>query len=134
MTNFLTPDEQKTLGVAGGEWAQGPAPSPEGPAHPEPVEGPCLPGWQRITEDAVVCRGPALFYGAVLTAAAAVSAVFYDGVNASGRRIIGLETSAAVQVTVPALFPAPILLKDGLYVDVSAAPDDLLVLYSPLPG
>ena len=134
MTNLLSPEEAQRYGVAPPE---GPAPAEPATTPsptPAPYPPPCLPGWQRIAADTLLCRGPLLFYGAILTAAAAVSAVFYDGVNANGRRLFGLETSAAVQVCVPALFPVPIPLKDGLYVDVSAAPDDLLVIYAPLPG
>jgi len=134
MTNLLSPDEARQYGVAPPE---GPAPdvgAPLAAPEPAPYPPPCLPGWQRIEADALLCRGPVLFYGAILSAAAAVTVTFYDGVNIAGRRLFGLETSAAVQVCVPALFPVPIPLEDGLYVDVSAAPDDLLVIYAPLPG
>lgn len=134
MTNLLSPEEAQRYGVSPSE---GPAPAEPGtPAPPPPVEypPPCLPGWQRIAADALVCRGPVLFYGAILAAAAATTVIFYDGVNAAGRRVCGLETSVGFQVCVPALFPVPIPLEDGLYVDVSAAPDDLLVIYAPLQG
>jgi hypothetical protein len=90
--------------------------------------------WQRITEDTVLGRGPILFWGAVLSHSANASAIFYDGVNASGRRVFSLRTVTSVVETVSAILSKPLLLEDGLYVDLSAAPEDLLVLYESLPG
>jgi hypothetical protein len=134
MTQFLTPEEMKTLGVAPdvGPPVVGTPVGAQSPA--PPVEGPCLPGWQRITEDTAVCRGPALFYGAILTSdgVGATEAIFYDGVNASGRRLFRLL--ALTTATLPLFFPVPIPLEDGLYVDVGSNLGDLFLIYAPLPG
>jgi hypothetical protein len=90
--------------------------------------------WQRITEDTVLGRGPILFWGAVLTHSAVATAIIYDGVNAGGRRVMSLHLDGVVSYTLPALLPRPILLPNGLFIDVSTAPDDLIVFYESLPG
>lgn len=93
-----------------------------------------LPGWQRITEDTVVCRGPVLFYGAILTSdgLGATAVIFYDGVNTAGRRLFRLLATATE--TLALLFPVPIPLEDGLYIDVGSNLGDLFLLYAPLVG
>lgn len=105
---------------------------------PEPTPGlspPCpWSGWERITADALLSRGPVLFRGLVLSDAAAIVATVYDGLNALGRPVCSVQTVAAVTQTVPVLLDPPILLQNGLFVALSAVPDDCLVLFAPLPN
>jgi hypothetical protein len=134
MVQYLTREEAQSLGAAPPEvGAPLAAPSPS-PAHPEPVEGPCHLPFQRIEADTVISRAPVLFWGAILTSdgVGATEAIFYDGVNANGRRLFRLL--ALITATLPLILPKPILLEAGLYVDVGSNLGDLFVLYSPLPG
>jgi hypothetical protein len=105
---------------------------------PEPSPGPSLPcpaaGWENITASDCLSRGPVLFRGLVLSDALAIVATVYDGVNANGRRVCSVQTVAAVVQTVPLLLEKPLLLQNGLFVNLSAAPDDCLVLFDPLPS
>jgi hypothetical protein len=134
MTQYLTPKEAQDLGVTAAAdlaVAAGETPSPRPPA-PSPL--PCFPGWQRITADTLLCRGPALLYGAVLTSDGVGTAdvILYDGPNTSGRRLFQLL--APTTQSVPVILPAPVPLEDGLYIDVGSNVGDLFILYAPLPG
>jgi hypothetical protein len=105
---------------------------PESPPVPSP--SPCYTGWEPIYADALLSRGPVLFHGLVLSDAAAIVATVYDGINALGRRVCSVQTDGLVPNTVPMLLNKPILLQSGLFVALSAAPDDCLVLFDPLPN
>jgi hypothetical protein len=91
-------------------------------------------GWENITDSALLSRGPVLFWGLVLTDVLEIWAVVYDGVNANGRRVCSVKTIVAAVGTAPLLLEKPLLFQNGLYVSLSAAPDDCLVLFDPLPS
>jgi hypothetical protein len=111
-------------------------PTPETGPEPTPAPSPtpCTTGWERIVATGLVSRGPVLFWGIVLSDAASIVATVYDGINALGRPVCSVQNLVAVVQTVPMLLPRPILLQDGLFVVLSAAPDDCLVLFDPLPN
>jgi hypothetical protein len=89
--------------------------------------------WQRIAADTFVTRGPILLWGAMLYSSVDCLATLYEGANTSGRRITSLYVDATTHFTDRFLLPKPILLEDGLYVDVSVAPDDLILFYEHVP-
>lgn len=101
---------------------------------PAPSPSPCYTGWEPILADALLSRGPVLFRGLVLSDALAIVATVYDGINANGRRVCSAQTVAGVTQTVPIHLDPPIRLQNGLFVALSAAPDDCLVLFDPLPN
>jgi len=83
--------------------------------------------WVRLAADTAVLRGPLNLSAAILTDDASGTNVFYEGVNTSGRRLFSIMTIAGVVHTVPVYFSEAIYLERGLYVDVAATIDDLLV-------
>lgn len=88
--------------------------------------------YERVTADALVCRGPCLFSGAVILASAAGGdASIYDGHEAvSGRQVITLKGDA--NISNPVILSGPVSLGEGLYVAIGANCDEVLVLYTPL--
>ena len=111
-----------------------PYPPETGPdATPAPSPSPCTTGWERIVASALLSPGPVLFWGIVLSDAASIVATVYDGPNAAGRPVCSAQNLVAVVQTVCIILERPILLQNGLFVNLSAAPDDCLVLFDPLP-
>jgi len=102
---------------------------PAGSSPPSPAVG-----WERIALSDCLARGPVLFWGIVLSDALAIVATVYDGVNAAGRQVFSAQTVAGVTQTVPVLLTRPLLLQHGLFVGLSALPDDCLVLFESLPS
>ena len=88
--------------------------------------------YERVTADSLVCRGPCLFYGAVILASAAGGdASLYDGEDAdSGRHLITLKGDA--NISNPVIPPAPVALGEGLFAAIGENCDEVLVLYLPL--
>jgi hypothetical protein len=106
-------------------------PSPDPPPGPSP---PCpAVGWEHIVASGALSLGPVLFWGIVLSDALAIVATVYDGPNALGRPVCSAQTVAGVIQTVPILLEKPLLLQNGLFVNLSASPDNCLVLFDPLP-
>jgi len=105
---------------------------------PEPSPGPLPPcpavGWENITASDCLSRGPVLFWGLVLNAAVPLTAIIHNGRNAIAPRVCSATTNPGVLVTILILLPKPILLQNGLYLELTAAPDDCLVLFDPLPS
>jgi hypothetical protein len=110
-------------------------PEPASPPGPAPAPAPYTwnphIAWDRLTADNRVVRGPVLFGGALLTSdgVGAAAATFYDGMNASGRRLFRLNAPSAE--TKEVIFTAPILLTVGLFIDVGANVEDVFALFSP---
>jgi len=91
-------------------------------------------GFQRITADAQVGRGPLRVFNIVLTddGVGNADATFYEGANASGRRLFTLKV--AQHHTRPLTFSKGLHLQDGLYVDVGTNVLEVFVLYESLEG
>jgi hypothetical protein len=111
------------------------APEPAPPPGPAPAPAPYTwnphIAWDRLTADNRVVRGPVLFGGALLTSdgVGAAGATFFDGMNASGRRLFRLNAPSGE--TKEVIFTAPILLTVGLFIDVGANVEDVFALFSP---
>ena len=95
---------------------------PEGP--------PC--GWDRFTEDTLVTERPCWLYGVVVSDNAAGVTVVFDGRNANGRRMFSLRTILSVVETLSVMFPHPLPVRNGLFVDIPAGVDDVLVAWRPM--
>jgi hypothetical protein len=85
--------------------------------------------WQRIAADTFVTRGPINLWGLILTddAVGAADVTLYEGANTDGRRLFTLRTIQ--NQSNPCFFPVPILLEDGLYVDVGTNVLEAFILY-----
>lgn len=93
-----------------------------------------MKGWQRITADAVVGRGPLKLYGVLLTddGVGNADATLYEGANAGGRRLFTLKTLQ--HTTRPLTFPDGLHLQDGLFVDVGTNVLEVFLHYETLEG
>ena len=89
-------------------------------------------GWQRVTEDSLVARGPVEFWGihGRSTAGSAGTIVVFDGANALGRRYQGYVIPQ--NTTERHLEEEPIYFERGLFVDIDAGISMVLVRYRPL--
>lgn len=89
--------------------------------------------WARVTADALVCRGPCLFYGAVILASAAGGdASIYDGHHAEeSRKLVTLKGDANISNAV--IPPVALGLGEGLFVEIGANCDEVTVFYTPTP-
>lgn len=88
--------------------------------------------YERVTADALVCRGPCVFVGAVILASVAGGdASIYDGHEAtSGNKVLTLKGDANISNAIAP--PVPIRFGNGLFVDIGANCDEVTVFYSPL--
>lgn len=88
--------------------------------------------YRNLSADALVWRGPSLFYGAViLTSVTGGDATIYDAQSAdTPRKVIRLEGIA--NESRPVMLPKPALLGEGLYVHVGSNVTEIVVFYEPL--
>jgi hypothetical protein len=85
--------------------------------------------YARTAADLVVSTDPTLLFGAViLTSVTGGDATIYDGRDASsGSKVITLEGIA--NQSTPVMFPQPVTLQSGLFVDVGSNVTEVLVLW-----
>lgn len=91
-------------------------------------------GWQRITADAQVGRGPLKLHNVLLTCDGVGNAdiTLYEGANTGGRRLFTLKALQHQSNTFP--LPGGLLLQDGLFVDVGTNVLEAFIVYEPLEG
>lgn len=88
--------------------------------------------YSNLSADALVWRGPCLFYGAVLlVSVTGGDATIYNAQSPDApRKVIRMEGIADQSTP---FFPAkPVLLGEGLYVDVGSNVTEIVVFYEPL--
>ncbi len=91
---------------------------------------PC--GWDRFTEDTLVTELPCWLHGIVVSDDATAATIVYDGRNTSGRRMLSVRTVVAVTETVAVIFRQPLPVWNGLFVDVPAGVEDVLIAWRPM--
>ncbi len=88
----------------------------------------------RLTSDGVALTGPGKLWGVLVANGAGGYVVIYDGVNARGRRLFSTRLTTGITETVPAMFPSPIPVEQGIFVDSGGTTmEDILVIFEPLP-
>lgn len=88
--------------------------------------------WQRLDTDSRFIRGPIRLWGVVLTSDGLgnAAAALYEGANIDGRRLLVID--APEYQTVPLMFPKPIYLERGLYLEPAVNVLDVLIIYESL--
>jgi len=116
-----------------------PSSGPPAPAPPALSPGPPPPYRQleyaasvRITATSAVAGGPALFWGILLTGAASILAIVFDGQNASGRQILSRRTLATITENADAILPKPILCRNGIFVSLTGEPNDCTIIFEAI--
>ncbi len=89
-------------------------------------------GWEAITADAVLARGPVYVFSVAVQAAAGGTAVaaVYDGQNANAGRSFNVQAPANGQTQLR--FDPPLPFQRGLFVDLDANCTEVLVSFAPL--
>lgn len=87
--------------------------------------------WKYVTADELLSKGPCELIYAKLTPATDVgSAIFYDGENATGKKILELATSQLYNCEVAPC--VPIYCRRGLYIGTVTTVDGILVMWREL--
>lgn len=85
--------------------------------------------WLWLAEDEIVSREPCHFGGVVLnTSSDGGDVSVYDGTFANTPRLVGTFQALANQAN-PILFPKPLRLRNGLFIDVGSNVTGVLVAY-----
>jgi len=88
--------------------------------------------WKYIVADEILSLQPCeLVYARLTSATAAGSAIFYDGENATGEKILELATGGLYNCEVAP--PVPIYCRKGLYVGSVTTVDGILVQWREIP-
>lgn len=89
--------------------------------------------YTNVSADAMITNEPTLLYGAVILCRdLGGDATIYDGRDAtSGRKVMVLN--GREDISVPIMFPKPILLPLGLFVGVGEDVTDLVLLWERGP-
>lgn len=91
-----------------------------------------FPAYTPLDADRRLSDTPAMFYGVVVLASADGGDVtIYDGLDAGSGRLVG-RFEGLNNVSNPVLFPCPVPLDRGLFVDVGSNITEVLVLWRPL--
>lgn len=89
-------------------------------------------GWTRLTGDAQVTEGPALLYGLVLlTSVTGGDVTVYAAGGPQPARQVG-RFEAIADDSHPILFPSPLRMDGGIYVDVGSSVAEVLILWEGL--
>lgn len=89
-------------------------------------------GWIYLTSDAVVTTRPCLLHSVTVRASASGGIVsLYEGRDASSGRIVDVVAGAAT-VSTQIVYPTPLLLARGLFVDFGSNVTSAQVSYTPL--
>ena len=85
--------------------------------------------YQRVTSDQLVSRTPIWIYSLVITSngTAEADATIYDGESTSGDAVLTLYTVDESMAQL--VFPEPLYLHKGLYVDIGSNVTEVLVQY-----
>lgn len=88
--------------------------------------------YRTLTEDEEISRGRTLFFGVQITSVAAASGevIVRDGGNVTGRLVMRYRVPA--NETRDFTLPRPILLEQGLYLQVGDNVSECLVLFHPV--
>lgn len=89
-------------------------------------------GWARVTADQLVWRGPCVVYGAViLCSAAGGDATLYDSQGVDAPRAV-ITLKGPQNNSHPVAFSGFPQFDQGLYVDIGANCDEVVVFYDPI--
>lgn len=86
----------------------------------------------RVTADEPAALGPCYFWGYHIctTGGGVTSATLYKGPSTLGRRWFDIRGTATRALSM--LLPRPIYVERGIFVDVGANLDALIIFYQPL--
>lgn len=89
--------------------------------------------YTNVTEDQCLCNEPTLLYGFVAVGRdIGWNFKIYDGRDATSGRLV-CWIKGAEDISNPIMFPKPIMLPLGLYVDDIGDMEDLLVIWERAP-
>lgn len=89
--------------------------------------------YTNVSEDLCVCNEPTLLWGFVAGGRDdGWQFKIYDGRDATSGRLV-CWIKGAKEVSIPAMFPKPIVLPLGLFVDLLEDAEDVLVIWERAP-
>ena len=85
-----------------------------------------------VSADRLISTEPCLLHGAVILASAlGGDATIYDGHDATtGKSVLPLK--GAANISNPIMFPEPVFLARGLFVDVGSSITSVAIIWEPL--